>query len=497
MILDALPAQVAYFTPELHYLFVNQAYAQQFQHTITEVIGKHLREILGGTMYDTIYPELQTAIEGQETTYIYAFKHGERDIITKRILIPEKGSDGQVKGILNLSLDITAEKQAERQLTEAQRMSAVGQLAGGLAHDFNNLLSIILGNLLLAQDQYQHTQGLEHFLAPAIRATRRGADITHRLLAFSRRQPLQPVAVNIDQLMRETLELLRGSLPSNIQLDYQADDTSSIANLDPSHMENALVNLALNARDAMPNGGLLRFHIYRQTVSETLTYDELVPVGDYIAISVSDTGSGFSEEALRWAYEPFYTTKAGTNNSGLGLSMVYGFVKQSQGYIHIDSQSGKGASITLLLPLSHSAVYSKDARQTSALGKDLVGKLLLLVEDNPDVRDVVREQLIQLGLHIVEAEDGEEALQLIESLPSLDGMVSDIMLPSGLDGRYLAQQLYHKNPQSIILLISGYAHDSGLQAADGVYFPVLRKPFDQERLSDALRRAAQHKGGEN
>ena len=497
LILDALPAQVAYFTPELHYLFVNQAYAQQFQHTITEVIGKHLREILGGTMYDAIYPELQTAIEGQETTYIYAFKHGERDIITKRILIPEKGSDGQVKGILNLSLDITAEKQAEHQLTEAQRMSAVGQLAGGLAHDFNNLLSIILGNLLLAQDQYQHTQGLENFLTPAIRATRRGADITHRLLAFSRRQPLQPVAVNIDQLMRETLELLRGSLPSNIQLDYQADDTSGIANLDPSHMENALVNLALNARDAMPNGGLLRFHTYRHTVSEILTYDELVPAGDYIAISVSDTGSGFSEEALRWAYEPFYTTKAGTNNSGLGLSMVYGFVKQSQGYIHIDSQSGKGACITLLLPLSHSAVYSKDARQTSALGKDLVGKLLLLVEDNPDVRDVVREQLIQLGLHIVEAEDGEEALQLIESLPSLDGMVSDIMLPSGLDGRYLSLHLYHKNPQSIILLISGYAHDSGLQAADGVYFPVLRKPFDQERLSDALRRAAQHKGGEN
>ncbi len=497
LILDALPAQVAYFTPELHYLFVNQAYAQQFQHTIPEVIGKHLREILGGTMYDAIYPELQTAIEGQETTYIYAFKHGERDIITKRILIPEKGSDGQVKGILNLSLDITAEKQAERQLTEAQRMSAVGQLAGGLAHDFNNLLSIILGNLLLAQDQYQHTQGLENLLAPAIRATRRGADITHRLLAFSRRQPLQPVAVNIDQLMRETLELLRGSLPSNIQLDYQADDTSGIANLDPSHMENALVNLALNARDAMPNGGLLCFHTYRQSVNEPLNFDELVPAGDYIAISVSDTGSGFSEEALRWAYEPFYTTKAGTNNSGLGLSMVYGFVKQSQGYIHIDSQSGKGACITLLLPLSHSAVYSKDARQTSTLGKDLVGKLLLLVEDNPDVRDVVREQLIQLGLHIVEAEDGEEALQLIASLPSLDGMVSDIMLPGGLDGRYLAQQLYHNNPQSIILLISGYAHDSGLQAADGVYFPVLRKPFDQERLSDALRRAAQHKGGEN
>ncbi len=493
LILDALPAQVAYFTPELHYLFVNQAYAQQFQRTIPEVIGKHLREILGGSMYDTIYPELQTAIAGQETTYIYAFKHGEREIITKRILIPERGSDGQVKGILNLSLDITAEKQAEHQLTEAQRMNAVGQLAGGLAHDFNNLLSIILGNLLLAQDQYQATSGLENFLAPAIRATRRGADITHRLLAFSRRQPLQPVAVNIDQLMRETLELLRGSLPSNIQLDYQADDTHGVANLDPSHMENALVNLALNARDAMPNGGLLRFHTYRHTVSEPLTYDELVPTGDYIAIRVSDTGSGFSEEALRWAYEPFYTTKAGTNNSGLGLSMVYGFVKQSQGYIHIDSQHDQGACITLLLPLSRNMVSAKDSRQPTKPNPDLVGKLLLLVEDNPDVRDVVREQLIQLGLHIVEAEDAEEALQLIASIPHLDGMVSDIMLPGGLDGRHLAQQLYHKNPRSLILLISGYAHDTGLQAANGVYFPVLRKPFDQERLGDALRRAAQPK----
>lgn len=190
-------------------------------------------------------------------------------------------------------------------------MSAVGQLAGGLAHDFNNLLSIILGNLLLAQDQYQHTQGLENFLTPAIRATRRGADITHRLLAFSRRQPLQPVAVNIDQLMRETLELLRGSLPSNIQLDYQADDTSGIANLDPSHMENALVNLALNARDAMPNGGLLRFHTYRHTVSEILTYDELVPAGDYIAISVSDTGSGFTKRLCAGRMSRFTPPKQG------------------------------------------------------------------------------------------------------------------------------------------------------------------------------------------
>ncbi len=181
LILDALPAQVAYFTPDLHYLFVNQAYAQQFKKTITDVIGQHLRDVLGDAMFATIYSQLETARQGKETSYIYPFNQDGRDIITKRILIPETGGDGLVKGILNLSLDITAEKQAERQLTEAQRMSAVGQLAGGLAHDFNNLLSIILGNLLLAQEHYQQITGLEHFLTPAIRATRRGASLSNKL----------------------------------------------------------------------------------------------------------------------------------------------------------------------------------------------------------------------------------------------------------------------------------------------------------------------------
>lgn len=373
----------------------------------------------------------------------------------------------------------------------AQRMNAVGQLAGGLAHDFNNLLSIILGNLLLARDRYKQVHGLDDFLTPAIRASRRSADITHRLLAFSRRQPLQPVAVDVEQLLTETVELLRGSLPATIELNYHNDTTPLLAHVDPSHLENALVNLALNARDAMPQGGSLHFHTRLVYITDAPAFDEPVETGHYVEIRLNDTGNGFSEEAKRLAFEPFFSTKSGTNNSGLGLSMVYGFVKQSNGYICIANQAERGASITLLLPAAAADATlnsrSRDGQDVSALA----GKLILLVEDNADVREVVRAQLTNLGLHVVEAEDADEAQQLIDSLPNLDGMVSDIMLPGELDGQQLAQRLYQKNAHSLILLISGYAHEASSPATDGVTFPLLRKPFDQQSLSHALWQASQ------
>lgn len=372
----------------------------------------------------------------------------------------------------------------------AQRMNAVGQLAGGLAHDFNNLLSVIIGNLLVARERYQQVEGLEGFLTPAIRASRRSADITQRLLAFARRQPLHPQNVDVEQLMTETLTLLRGSLPTTIELDYRNETSPLLARVDSSHLENALVNLALNARDAMPGGGMMYFQTRLLHIASANGYDETVTAGDYVEIRVTDEGSGFSADALKLAFEPFFSTKSGGSNSGLGLSMVYGFVKQSNGYIRIENRQPQGASIILLLPSSsHNSV--PQALQPAAVDKikaRLSGKLFLLVEDNADVRDIVRMQLMQLGLQIVEAEDADEALQLIDALPDLHGMVSDIMLSGKLDGRQLARQLYEKNPASIILLISGYAHEVDLK--EGISFPLLRKPFDLHDLAQALWQAA-------
>jgi signal transduction histidine kinase/ActR/RegA family two-component response regulator len=405
--------------------------------------------------------------------------------------------DGMVERLkTNIDTLDTQVKQRTEELLEtnarAQRMNAVGQLAGGLAHDFNNLLSVILGNLLLARDRYRQVGGLDDFLTPAIRASRRSADITQRLLAFSRRQPLQPVDVDVEQLMTETITLLRGSLPSRIELVYANETSPLLTRADPGHLENALVNLALNARDAMLDGGMLQFQTRRVHITAADGYDEPVAEGDYVEISVSDDGPGFSEEALKLAFEPFFSTKSGNTNSGLGLSMVYGFVKQSSGYIRISNQTGHGARITLLLPASQASTpYCRLQCGADKIQAKLSGKLFLLVEDNADVREVVRAQLIQLGLHVVEADDADEALQLIESLPDLDGMVSDIMLRGNMDGQQLAKQFYAKNPQSIILLISGYSYETSPTEANGVSFPLLHKPFDLHDLSQALWLATQ------
>ena len=409
-----------------------------------------------------------------------------------------KSFDGMVEQLkTNIdSLDTQVKQRTDALLetnAKAQRMKAVGQLAGGLAHDFNNLLSIILGNLLLLNERLQDKE-LAAYVNPAIRATRRGADITQRLLAFSRRQPLQPETVDVGQLTAETVELLRGSLPSHINLSYLPDNTTPLlATIDPSHLENALINLALNARDAMPQGGQLSFAVTALQLTEGLMLDESVPSGHYIQIQVMDTGTGFSEDSQRLAFEPFYSTKVGTTNSGLGLSMVYGFVKQSHGYIRIDSQAQQGATITLLLPaaLDYPALAERGKDDAVSL-TNLQGQLFLLVEDNADVRAVVRQQLISLGVQVVEAEDAEEGLGLAQALPSLVGLVSDIMLTGKMDGYQLAQHFAALKPLSIIVLMSGYAYPAALHKKN-LSFIQLHKPFDLQQLKQALWQASQTK----
>ncbi|HPQ95334.1 MAG TPA: cache domain-containing protein [Thiolinea sp.] len=407
----------------------------------------------------------------------------------------------QLKGNID-DLDTKVRRRTEELLAtsaRAQRMQAVGQLAGGLAHDFNNLLSIILGNLLLARERHlPDAGGLADYLDPAIHAARRGADITHRLLAFSRRETLEPEQVPIAVLVREVMHLLTSSLPDNIRLEEAVREADLMVHVDPGYLENALVNLALNSRDAMPQGGCICFGIDRvQAPPEG--YDEPVAAGTYVRLTIRDSGTGFSTDARVHALEPFYTTKLNGLNSGLGLSMVYGFVKQSRGYLRIGNvpPPESGACVTLLLPLARSPVDDKahlsPVCQEILPEQALQGKLLLLVEDNDGVRAVVREQLLGLGVYVVEAGTAGVARQLIDELPALDGMVSDILLNAGEDGRELALRLYRRNPRSIILLISGYASEQQpVQGGGERPFPLLRKPFDRAALGQALWRALHH-----
>lgn len=380
-------------------------------------------------------------------------------------------------------------QQAQQQLAQVQHINAVGQLAGGLAHDFNNILTIILGNLLAAQQDNENNTPLLSRLLPAIKASRKGSDITNRLLAFSRRQYLLPCRVDITVLIDETIELLKGSLPSKITINTEYLSDKLQVYVDANQLENCLINLVLNAKDAMPNGGDITLVVNKRIVSDTLLFDEEVKLGDYLDITIIDNGHGFSEQAINKAFEPFFTTKSTHQGSGLGLSMVFGFIKQSQGYIRIANQESGGAKISLLLPL---LAYEEEASTTTtnhtcekiAKDTDFSNKLILLVEDDHDVRAIIREQLISFGLNVIEANDSDEAEQLINTINDLYGMVSDISMPGNKDGFELATLLKNRSPNCKIVLMSGYFQHQHKPNEDTPI--LLKKPFVANKLFQAL-----------
>ncbi len=385
---------------------------------------------------------------------------------------------------------MTESQQAQKQLAQIQHINAIGQLAGGLAHDFNNILTIILGNLHAAQQDNQHNEALLLRLLPAIKASRKGSDITNRLLAFSRRQYLIPCKVDISELVNETIDLLKGSLPSKITINTNYSNKQLTAYVDANQLENCLINLVLNAKDAMPNGGEISITVSKRTVNDILQFDECVKFGDYVDITILDNGSGFSEQAINKAFEPFFTSKATHQGSGLGLSMVFGFIKQSKGYIHIANQENSGAKISLLLPLlayeKNELTSKASIRGNSEISKEtnFSNKLILLVEDDNDVRAIIREQLISFGLNVIEANDSDEAEQLIETINDLYGMVSDISMPGNKDGFELAALLKCRSPNCKIVLMSGYFQQKNKPNED---VPILlKKPFEANKLFQAL-----------
>ncbi|MBI2242139.1 MAG: cache domain-containing protein [Magnetospirillum gryphiswaldense] len=484
LILDAIPAAIAYLGRNQRIRFANRRWAALVRRDKDAVVGRFLAETLGRHAYEFIGPHVEQTLQGQESSFEYKFGTStDRPTVTKTTLIPELGPDGLVQGMFVLSLDVTDEKDTERRLMEAQRLNAVGQLSGGLAHDFNNLLSIIIGNLAAARERYAAVEGLDEFLEPAQRAGRRGADITSRLLAFSRRQPLKPQPVDVGALIREMAVLLRRSLPSSIDMVLPPEDVPCWAIADQNQLENALVNMVLNARDAMPGGGRLQVGARIRTLEAPEMFDEMAPADDYLEIVVADTGQGFNTDSLARAFEPFFTTKE--QGSGLGLSMVYGFVKQSHGFIRIDSKPGEGAALTILLPRAE-PVPHVDVPVGKASDQRWPGRLALVAEDNEDVRQIMRRQLMELGFSVVEAESGDEALVLVEQIEDLHLVISDIVMP-GLSGVELARKVKEMRPQIAMVLISGFSFDSSEDRSDLV---VLSKPWEKQDLIDAIGRSA-------
>jgi len=487
LILDALPAQVAYLDAQGRYVFVNREYAEMFGRHKSELVGKVTEEVMPARMYEETLPFIRQALRGEKVMYEYSAEVNGKAMVTRRTLLPFYGEQRQtVEGVLNLSIDITNERETEERLAEASKMKAVGQMSGGLAHDFNNLLTIILGNLLEAQNHPDLPLALNGNLVPAIRATRRGADLTKRLLAFSRRQPLSPDCIKPDRLIQDVIGLLSGPLPENIRIETLIDENAAMVYVDEAQMEDALVNLALNAADSMERGGVLSFEVRPFSCDSHSGFDEPVPSGEYVLLAVKDTGSGFSEDALHKAFEPFFTTKATGAGSGLGLSMVYGFVKQSKGYIRIRNRDGAGAAIEILLPVGTASQCTVTVPEHERLQPAQVAdasSLVLLVEDNPDVRTVVRHQLVEIGFTVLEAETADEADNLLLNLPELAGVVSDIVMPGEKDGYAVAQRVQERYPSAFVVLMTGYSET--YSEHDGE-FCLLQKPFDQAALTKAI-----------
>lgn len=482
LILDAIPVAIAYLGRDEVVRFANRRWAELVRQSVEQVVGRALPSAIGRYAHTAIRPHMERTWAGEQVSFEYSFPHPDGHVVTtKNTLVPEFGAGGAVAAMFVLSMDVSAEKATEEQLMEAQRMKAVGQLSGGLAHDFNNLLSVILGNLAAARDRYPDVEGLETYLEPAQRAGRRGADITARLLAFSRRQPLKPAPVDVCALVRDVSVLLSRSLPSSITITIPDEGGECWAIADSNQLENALINLALNARDAMPEGGRLEMDVRLRTVESELVFDERVAPDDYLEIRVSDNGTGFEPEALTRAFEPFYTTKR--TGSGLGLSMVYGFVKQSRGYITLAGRPGRGSTVTILLPRTAPAPVTAEPDPRPRPAAECVpGRLALVAEDDSDVREVLRGQLVELGFSVVEAESGDEAAELAAQIEDLSLVVSDVVMP-GMSGIELAGRLKAERPTLRVVLISGFSFDTSPEAADLV---ILRKPWDRSELAAAV-----------
>lgn len=492
LILDAIPAAIAYLSRDETIRFANRRWAELVRQEASAVMGRELKAAIGRRAHASIEPFMAQTWAGEEVTFEYSYPHPSgHTVVVKTTLIPQIAANGAVVAMFVLALDVSDEKETEARLMEAQRMKAVGQLSGGLAHDFNNLLSIILGNLAAAREKYEDTPGLDTYLEPAVRASRRGADITSRLLAFSRQQPLKPEPVEVCALVREIAILLRRSLPSSISIKVPDEGDGCWAIADPNQLENALINLALNARDAMPDGGQLEIGISIRTVVDPINFDETVAPDDYLEIRVADSGMGFAPEVLTQAFEPFFTTKR--LGSGLGLSMVYGFVKQSRGYISLESALGEGSAITILLPRAAPAPLMLDspgAPDQNAFAQ-WEGHLALVVEDDADVRDVLRGQLVDLGFSVLEAANGDEAAELVDQIDGLRLVVSDVVMP-GMSGIELARRIRLNHPNIHVILVSGFSFDTSASASDLI---ILRKPWDKSDLVAAIGRTAEEARG--
>jgi PAS domain S-box-containing protein len=495
-------------------------------HGTTQLIGKPPAYYLGKT--DLEFLEDKAQARQIMATDQSIMRSGKAVQIEERVDMPDGSATlwlsakaplfddaGKVIGLIGSSIDVTARKDAETALVElnrtleariaeavaereaaqaalrqSQKMEAIGQLTGGIAHDFNNLLAGITGSLDLIKLRLNQgrTADVERYVSVAYGAAQRAAALTHRLLAFSRRQTLLPVQTDVHVLIAEMEELIRRTVGPSIELNVNLSAALSTCLVDPAQVENSLLNLCINARDAASGSGKISIRTFNQTLEQGPELDAELAPGEYLTICVADDGSGMNAETLSKAFEPFFTTKPVGAGTGLGLSMVYGFVKQSGGQVKIRSEEGKGTQVYLQLPYREAEVERPTQVETPLEAHGMwTGETVLVVDDEPSVRMFVTEALGSQGYRIIEAADGVAGLQILQSDTPVDLLVTDIGLPGAIDGRQMAQAARESRPELPVLLMTGYTDPAVVGSPPlAPATAVLTKPFALDTLISSV-----------
>jgi len=470
--------------------YVNPAFETVTGYPREEVIGQTLGILKSEQQAGELYEEMwDTVLSGHafRGVVMNRKKNGETITIEKTIT-PLRNPEGQITHFISTGRDITDQRRLESELQQAQKMDAIGRLAGGVAHDFNNLLMVISAYAELMQDSLTAEDPLRQNVGEIITASRRAADLTRQLLAFGRKQMQSLHVLDLNSVAGQTSRMLPRLIGEDIQLVFVPGQDLGKVKADPVQIEQVLMNLAANARDAMPRGGKLTIETASMRLDEAYAQrHSIVPPGDYVMLAVTDTGEGIATEHLAHIFEPFYTTKEAGKGTGLGLATVYGIVKQSSGFIWVYSEPGLGTTFKVYLPRVQSA--GEEVQATKTAGKSPHGcETLLLVEDEAPVRQSAREFLTRSGYMVLEASDGEDALRASrEYCGPIHLMVSDVVMPK-MSGPRLAEQLAAERPKMKVLFVSGYAEATVLRHGKiDVTTRFLQNPFSLKTLADKIR----------
>jgi PAS domain S-box-containing protein len=462
----------------------------------SEIVGRHFSQFYTDEDRATELPRraLETAArEGKFEAEGWRLRKDGTRFWASVVIDPIRNDQGELIGFAKITRDITERRQAQEALEQAQaalfqaqKMEAVGQLTGGVAHDFNNLLTIIVNNLDLLTRNARDPRDVK-LIESAQRAAERGAKLTQQLLAFSRRQPLQPDAHNPNTLIEGFESVLRRACGEMIRLQLSLAPRLRWVSVDAPQFESALLNLIVNARDAMPNGGSLKIVTGNVTLSEQDSASSPLQPGQYVSIAVQDTGVGMTPDIVNRVFEPFFTTKEIGKGTGLGLSQVYGFVTQSGGTIKIDSTPDQGTRVTMLLPAQESGgEEAEEEIETERPARDSAGTVLI-VEDEPAVLEVASDIFDSLGYDVVTATDANEAIKVLDGNPSIDILFSDVIMPNGMNGVELSRKAREMRSDLKILLASGYPMSALPSDGLGAGVSFISKPYRWTELADKLR----------